>query len=393
MSVAPKRTPDWREWEFELADGQFLLEQFLGSGPEGSGTFLTHFNREKAAIRLVRASPAQASDLIERWNRAASLSHPHLIRILKSGTCVIADTSFAYLVTEYADEVLAAVLQDRTLTSQEALEVVCPIADVLEYLHSQNLVHGDVSPENVFAVGDTVKICCDAASIGDPANDVLGLARTMAQALTHRDAIDGSSVEALPQPFQEIARNTLLADPQSRWSSGDIATWLRSGERPSAIHSTGTGRKRWSGFFAVVALVIVALVAGAFFVRRNGVPATPQPPRAEQAAAKPAEKIPAASNRPSEPIVHRVLPEIPEKAQKTIRGRATVVIRVAVDPSGNVTNARLERGGSRYFGKLAMAAARQWRFAPIENSNRREWVLKFEITKTAINVIPTERRI
>jgi hypothetical protein len=39
---------------------------------------------------------------------------------------------------------------------------------------------------------------------------------------------------------------------------------------------------------------------------------------------------------------------------------------------------------SRYFGNLAMQAARQWRFAPVDPSpsaHLREWMLRFQFVK------------
>jgi TonB family protein len=83
-----------------------------------------------------------------------------------------------------------------------------------------------------------------------------------------------------------------------------------------------------------------------------------------------------------------VLPDIPALARNTVHGVATVVVRVAVDPSGNVTEATQEGSGSRYFGRLALEAARQWQFAPATGAGPRKWVLRFEITPTATQVIP-----
>jgi len=337
---------------------------------------------------------------------------------------VIADLSLAYLVTEYADENLAAVLAERALTSEEALELVQPIADVLEYLHGAQLVHGNLKPSNVFAVKDRVKVSCDTISHGDPAADMLALSKTMVHALTHRNLMtqsgpDNASVEMLPQPFREIARNCSFAEPQCRWSSAEVAAWLRSGQRPAAISSVSVarvsstaGRKPWVGFFAVFALILVAVIVGGLVMRHSGVPSAPttmpepvplaprsvpQPASTERAAAKPVNPIPSESKSGSDramlargEILHQVLPEIPAKARRTVHGTATVIVKVAVDPSGNVTDAKVERGGSRYFSKLALAAARKWRFSSIESVGRREWVLTFEITKTAINVTPKE---
>jgi TonB family protein len=88
--------------------------------------------------------------------------------------------------------------------------------------------------------------------------------------------------------------------------------------------------------------------------------------------------------------MRRVLPDIPAEARSTVHGKATVVVRVAVDPSGNVTEATLERGGSPYFGKLALQAARHWQFVPVEGGGPRNWILRFEIMRTATEVIPVK---
>ena len=78
---------------------------------------------------------------------------------------------------------------------------------------------------------------------------------------------------------------------------------------------------------------------------------------------------------------------LPEPAN-TVHGKATVLVRVAVDPSGKVIQATVELGGSPYFGKLALEAARRWQFATVESAGPRHWILRFEIMRTATQVIP-----
>jgi TonB family protein len=79
------------------------------------------------------------------------------------------------------------------------------------------------------------------------------------------------------------------------------------------------------------------------------------------------------------------MPDVPQKAQDTIRGTVRVSVRVAVDGSGNVTEARLESPGpSRYFANLAMTAARDWKFAPASLKRpapASEWILRFEFER------------
>jgi TonB family protein len=87
-------------------------------------------------------------------------------------------------------------------------------------------------------------------------------------------------------------------------------------------------------------------------------------------------------------IASRVVPDIPAKARNTIHGTVMVFVQVTVDSAGSVAEATLEPGGSQYFGKLAIEAARHWRFAPAKGMPPRTWILRFEITRTSTQVIP-----
>ena len=414
--------PDWRHCEGELAGGEYPLERYLG-GSEGSAVFLTRFASGRAAIKLVLAGQAQASELVGRWNRAATLRHPHLVRIFASGTGALAGMPLAYLVMEYAEENLAEVLRERPLTTDETREMLQPVADALAYLHAQGLVHGNLKPSNILAVEDTVKISNEAAPAGDPAADIRALGVTLVQALTQQPATvrqgsQDSAVDALPFPFRELAQNCLRHDPRVRWSAGQIGDWLRSPERPASTLPAFTapvtkpaGKPRPWYYVAGVTLVVVgAALVGSLVMHRTAAPvpsvATPAPgsapsgppPTGQTAAPKAAQPVP--RDRQAEPprgmrpaqdgIVRRVLPAIPPKARSTIHGKATVVVTVSVDPSGNVTQATLERGDSPYFGRLALEAARHWQFAPVEGGGPRNWILRFEITRTAAEVIPVK---
>jgi len=171
--------PDWKQCEGELAGGEFPLERYLG-GSEGSAVFLTRFASGRAVIKLVLAGQAQAGELVERWNRAATLRHPHLVRIFAAGTGELAGMPLAYFVMEYAEENLAEVLSERPLTTDETRDMLRSVADALAYLHGQGLVHGNLKPSNILAVEDTVKISSETVSAGDPAADIRALGVALA---------------------------------------------------------------------------------------------------------------------------------------------------------------------------------------------------------------------
>jgi hypothetical protein len=84
-------------------------------------------------------------------------------------------------------------------------------------------------------------------------------------------------------------------------------------------------------------------------------------------------------------VVKRVLPNLPEAARSTIQGTIRVLIRLTVNSSGNVTAATFDyRGPSGYFADKAMESAHGWKFDPAAANVPGEWLLRFEITRTAI---------
>jgi TonB family protein len=93
-------------------------------------------------------------------------------------------------------------------------------------------------------------------------------------------------------------------------------------------------------------------------------------------------------------VIQQVLPNASESARNTIRGTVRVSVKVRVDQSGSVTEATLDSPGpSRYFADRALKAAQLWKFAPAKMDGRNvpsEWVLRFEIEPTVINVDPAE---
>jgi len=402
--------PDWRQCEGEFVGGEFPLERFLG-GNDSTAVFFTRLASGRAVIKIERADPLQARELVERWNRAAVHHHPHLAEIYAAGIGMLADAPVAYLVTEYAEENLAEVLHDRPLTTGETREMLLPVSDALAYLHGQGLVHGNLKPSNILAVDNTVKISTEAVSAGDPADDIRALGVTLVEALTRRAPPDGQDpgLDALPFPFRELSENCLQRDPEGRWSAHKIAAWLRSpGQPTSSLPSVTVPATKAAPqtpksrhYVVIAALTIVGAIVGVIAMHRTVGPIPPagesrrSPPDFAGTGASPgltSAPSPIPPLRPDgkatrdrlaqDEIVRRVLPNIPEKARNTIEGKPTVVVRVEVDRAGKVVETTLERSFSPFFGQLALESARQWRFAPEETVKSRTWILRFEITRS-----------
>ena len=169
-------TEAWKQWEGQVVNGEFHLRQYLG-GCENSAVFLTeHGERklQKAAIKLIPASPEKAELQLFRWELAAKLSHPHLIRLLQMGRCHLGNMGLVYVVMEYAEENLSQILPHRPLTPVEAREMLEPILDALAYVQGQGFVHGHIKPPNIMSVEERLKISSDGLCRIDEARGSLG---------------------------------------------------------------------------------------------------------------------------------------------------------------------------------------------------------------------------
>jgi hypothetical protein len=185
-------TEIWTKWESQVVNGIFPLRRFLGRSNH-SVVFLTECRARSlgsAAIKIIPADTARAEGQLSRWHLAASLSHPHLIRVLESGRCKLGGHPFLFVVTEYAEQNLAQILPHRALTVDEVREMLTPALDALAFLHRQNLVQGQLKAPNFLVVNDQLKLASDtireagdAAGI-DLAGDMRALGATIVEALT-----------------------------------------------------------------------------------------------------------------------------------------------------------------------------------------------------------------
>ena len=331
---------DWKRWEGQVVDGKFPLVRHLG-GSDYSAVFLTEFDQrerpQRAAIKLIPATGGEHDELqLSRWRAAGELCHPHLISIFDQGRGEIDGVAMLYVVMECAEENLAQVLPSRALTPDEAREMLDSVLDVLAYLHGKGFVHAHIKPVNIMADdADQLKVSSDGLCQSgealeragrrdeyDPpehapdafapvettstAGDIWSLGMTIVETMT-QTLVAASSTEqreplvplTLPEPFLDIARHSLLRNPQDRWTVSQITARLQgripapqvravlrapqaAGSRPSI----GPRKSRSYGIPLTVGIVLalVVIVAGPRLLRRHSeAPSTPaalpaQPP-------------------------------------------------------------------------------------------------------------------
>jgi serine/threonine-protein kinase len=251
MSAEPRRVtkPEvWAQWESHVVNGIFPLRRFLG-GSNHSAVFLTEYKAQKVADVAIKFVPAetlqtQAQQLVQ-WGAAATLSHPHLLRIFDVGRCQVGGRDFLFLVMEYAEQTLAQILPQRALTCDEVREMLLPTLDALAFLHRNQMVHGELKPSNFLVVNDQLKLASDTVraagnsmsgivtSLYDPpelrdgvistAGDVWALGITLVEALTQRtpawsdERPETAALPAgFPAPFVDTVRRCLNRTPANR---------------------------------------------------------------------------------------------------------------------------------------------------------------------------------
>ena len=292
-----------------------------------------------------------------------------------------------------------------------------------------------------------------ATGASSAAGDVWQLGMTLVEVLTHRlpawDRAQPSSPvipAVVSGSLREIAANCLQVDSGKRSTVAEISDRLegkrlvrsstdrspQSGATIIAPAISGQGKRsvKWP---YLLGLVVVA-VAIFFFVRPNptnppvetqstqaqpnaateGLQST-NPPSAQapaQAESKPSSAVTPAtggnarasaktgasnvhndndSNNASG-VVRQVMPQVLPSARRTIQGKIKVRVRVDVDAAGNVAKATLESAGpSKYFSRVSVEAARDWKFSPAASgeSGVRVWKLQFAFSrgKTEVSAV------
>lgn len=146
-SARPPLSPD----EIAPRFPQLEILECLGRGGMG----VVYKARQRTLNRLValkllapeRVDDAPFAERFAREARAlAAMNHPNIVTIHDFGLA----GGYYFLLMEFVDGVnLRQLLRTRKLSPEEALAIVPPLCDALQFAHDRGIVHRDIKPENL----------------------------------------------------------------------------------------------------------------------------------------------------------------------------------------------------------------------------------------------------
>jgi serine/threonine protein kinase len=293
----------------ELAEKfpQFEILECLGRGGMG----VVYKARQKSLNRLVAIKvlaperehePHFAERFAGEAELLAKLNHPHIVTIHDFGET----GGLFYLVMEYVDGVnLRDLLREGKLEPKQALAIVPPICEALQYAHDKGIVHRDIKPENLLLDRDgRVKIAdfgiagligAGAENIGTPPYmapeqsgaqggidhraDIYALGVVLYEMLTGerpaKEIVAPSKKVLIDVRLDEMVLRALERSPELRYqTAGEFRTMVETMQRPSpnakpppipdSAPPRGMFRRWWWLFLIMIPLgLVLGLAAGA----------------------------------------------------------------------------------------------------------------------------------
>jgi hypothetical protein len=206
--------------------GNYLLEREIGRGGTGEVWLARHelLEHRQVAIKILITHERET---VQRFIREAKLTsrlhHPNIVQVFDHGYYP-ADKGTNHLHCTIMEYVPGSSLQhlldtQHHLSLQQAFTIFRQVADALDYAHSLQVIHRDVSPGNIL-----VTQAGDVAKLTD-----FGIAREPSQKLTVDYSIMGTPGYWSPEHTRSATEVTSLSDI---YSLGVVLYAMLSGDLP-----------------------------------------------------------------------------------------------------------------------------------------------------------------
>ena len=132
----------------------------------GHGTFglvqrcISRSDGSTAAVKVLTKDATSPIDTLQEVGILRTIEtqggHPNIV----SYRAHYNEEDFVYIVTEYlrGSTLYNHVIQHRRLEEAKALELLKQLGNAVDFLHHQQIVHGDIKPDNIMIDGDHLKL-------------------------------------------------------------------------------------------------------------------------------------------------------------------------------------------------------------------------------------------
>lgn len=204
---------------------QFEILGLIGCGGMGAvfRARQPHLDRV-VALKILPRELGDLPEFAERFAREgqvlAKLNHPNIVSVFDFGE----SEGFFFLLMEYVDGVnLRQAMRAGRFSPEQALEIVPPICEALQFAHDEGVLHRDIKPENVLLdAKGRVKIA--DFGIAKLLGEVAGAGPTLT-----RGAVPGTPQYMAPEQIEQPAQVDHRADI---YSLGVVFYEMLTGELP-----------------------------------------------------------------------------------------------------------------------------------------------------------------